>query len=48
MEVFNLEISSSRNSMGAFGRAPIADSLQNLAEALPNSFLERSDSLLIL
>jgi hypothetical protein len=32
----------------AFGRASEADSLLNLAGALPNSFLERSDSLLIL
>jgi hypothetical protein len=33
---------------GQFGRAPRADSLLNPARALPNSFSERSDSLLIL
>jgi hypothetical protein len=32
---------------GQFGRAPRADSLLNSARALPNSFSERSDSLLI-
>jgi hypothetical protein len=33
---------------GAFGRALRADSLLNPARALPNSFSEKSDSLLIL
>jgi hypothetical protein len=33
---------------GQFGRALTADSLLNPARALPNNFLERSDSLLIL
>jgi hypothetical protein len=34
-------------AMEPFGRAPRADSPLNLAGALPNSFSERSDPLLI-
>jgi len=41
-------IFSFAKSYGAFGRAPRADSLLNLVGALPNNFLERSGSMLIL